>query len=285
MAKNQMPSYVPPEYRYWIRQASKGTNLPEPVVAAQINDESGFNPDATSPAGAEGFAQFLPSTYSDYGGTGSEYVARNELKPYIKFTNANLQWAGGDVAKALAAYNAGQGNWQAGQGYASTILANANVNGGLNVNPKKQSPKTAQTTSVLSDLTSIDALFTDFTSADFWERVGLVLFGAVLVLVGLIILAIPAGEKIVGSAAGISRDVRAVQRLTGGGSGGNSEITGPTEEEKQDRERRLSLAERNAETGRAKVAVAQQKENRLDRRSASARHKTGREPNPNPPHT
>jgi soluble lytic murein transglycosylase-like protein len=36
-----------------------------------------------------------------------------------------LQWSGGNVQQALAAYNAGQGNWQAGLGYANTILAKA----------------------------------------------------------------------------------------------------------------------------------------------------------------
>lgn len=34
-----------------------------------------------------------------------------------------LDWAQGDDAKALAAYNAGTGNWQAGQDYAASVLA------------------------------------------------------------------------------------------------------------------------------------------------------------------
>ena len=121
-----VPSYVPKEYRSWIVAAARGTGLPASVVAAQINDESGFQPGVTSPAGAEGFAQFLPGTYADYGGKGSEYVASNELDPYIRFMSELLKWSGGDVQKALAGYNAGQGNWQAGLGYANTILANAN---------------------------------------------------------------------------------------------------------------------------------------------------------------
>jgi hypothetical protein len=39
--------------------------------------------------------------------------------------NHLLAWSGGDVQKALAGYNAGQYNWQAGLGYANTILGNA----------------------------------------------------------------------------------------------------------------------------------------------------------------
>ena len=129
-----LPSYVPHQYDSWVLEAAKGTGLPVDVVAAQINEESGFQPGVTSPAGAEGIAQFEPATYAGVGGTGSEYVAANELGPYIKLTRQNLSWAKGDVQKALAAYNAGQGNWQAGVGYADTILSNANAKG-LNVQP------------------------------------------------------------------------------------------------------------------------------------------------------
>ena len=129
-----LPSYVPHQYDSWVLEAAKGTGLPVDVVAAQINEESGFQPGVTSPAGAEGIAQFEPATYAGVGGTGSEYVAANELAPYIKLTRQNLTWAKGDVQKALAAYNAGQGNWQAGIGYADTILSNANAKG-LNVQP------------------------------------------------------------------------------------------------------------------------------------------------------
>jgi hypothetical protein len=35
---------------------------------------------------------------------------------------ARLRWAKGDQAKALAAYNAGQGGWENGQGYAVKVL-------------------------------------------------------------------------------------------------------------------------------------------------------------------
>jgi hypothetical protein len=130
-----LPGYVPHQYDSWVLDASKGSGLPVDVVAAQIDEESGFQPGVTSPAGAEGIAQFEPGTYAGVGGKGSEYVAANELDPYIKLTRENLSWAGGDVRKALAAYNAGQGNWQAGLGYADTILANAKQPGDLNVKP------------------------------------------------------------------------------------------------------------------------------------------------------
>ena len=44
---------------------------------------------------------------------------------YINFMKQLLQWSGGNVRQALAAYNAGQGNWQAGLGYADQILSDS----------------------------------------------------------------------------------------------------------------------------------------------------------------
>jgi Transglycosylase SLT domain len=120
-----VPSYVPAADRAWVTQAAAGTGLPVSVVAAQIFTESDFNAAAVSPTGAEGIAQFEPGTYAAEGGRGSEFTAANELQPYIRLMSGLLAWSGGDVQKALAAYNAGQGNWQAGTGYATTILARA----------------------------------------------------------------------------------------------------------------------------------------------------------------
>jgi hypothetical protein len=117
---------VPGQYKAIVNEAVAGTGLAEGVVVAQIDEESGFQPDAVSSAGALGMFQFLPSTYTGLGfQAGTETDPNVEVKAYIKYMNALLSWAGGNVRKALAAYNAGQGNWQAGLGYADTILSNA----------------------------------------------------------------------------------------------------------------------------------------------------------------
>ena len=43
----------------WIEKAgSLCSTFPAPVIAAQIDDESGWNPTAVSPKGAEGLSQF-----------------------------------------------------------------------------------------------------------------------------------------------------------------------------------------------------------------------------------
>ncbi|HEY8490233.1 MAG TPA: peptidoglycan DD-metalloendopeptidase family protein [Dehalococcoidia bacterium] len=80
------------------------------VFEAQIDQESGFDPAVVfgqrrSPAGAEGIAQLMPQFYPHV----------NRLDPYESLQAAaqtmrrNLQTFGGDVEKALAAYNAGVG--------------------------------------------------------------------------------------------------------------------------------------------------------------------------------
>lgn len=117
-----------------VTSAAAATGLPASVVAAQINVESGGDPRAVSPAGAEGEFQFLPSTYVGLGfPAGTEFDPAIEVRAYEKYMTELLAWAKGDVRKALAAYNAGQGGWQAGLGYADTILGNAKQGQGLTV--------------------------------------------------------------------------------------------------------------------------------------------------------
>jgi soluble lytic murein transglycosylase-like protein len=108
----------------YIQQAAQGTGLPEPVVAAQVQVESNYDPGAISPAGAEGPYQFMPSTWATLGfPAGQEFSWATSTHAYITFMRLLLAWSGGNVRQALAAYNAGQLNWQAGLGYADQILS------------------------------------------------------------------------------------------------------------------------------------------------------------------
>jgi soluble lytic murein transglycosylase-like protein len=73
----------------------------------QIQQESGFNPWAVSPAGAEGIAQFMPATAASLGvnpwdPTSALYGAANLM---ASLSNE----FGGNYAMALAGYNAGPG--------------------------------------------------------------------------------------------------------------------------------------------------------------------------------
>lgn len=57
------PAYVPLlEYA-----AANCDGIDAPTLAAQIESESNWNPDAQSPAGAQGIAQFMPATWAAYG--------------------------------------------------------------------------------------------------------------------------------------------------------------------------------------------------------------------------
>ena len=110
----------------YIQQAAQGTGLPESVVAAQVQVESNFQSGAVSPAGAEGPYQFMPSTWATLGfPAGQEFDWATSTHAYVSFMRLLLAWSGGNVRQALAAYNAGQANWQAGLGYADQILSMA----------------------------------------------------------------------------------------------------------------------------------------------------------------
>ena len=139
---NDVPTYVPQQYRAWVAEASAKTGIPASVVAAQINRESGFQPGVSSSAGAVGIAQFLPSTYRSVGGTGPMTNAQNELQPYITYMNQLLKAKNGNLAAALAAYNAGPAARGAGlaqgQQYANAILRAAGSPGGT-INPATSS--------------------------------------------------------------------------------------------------------------------------------------------------
>lgn len=88
------------------RRAARRYGLDPNVFARQINQESGFNPAARSPAGALGIAQFMPGT--------ARSVGVNPLNPRQALYGAARLMAGyvrryGSYRNALIAYNAGPG--------------------------------------------------------------------------------------------------------------------------------------------------------------------------------
>ena len=59
---------IPEAYQELIDEAAERCpEVPSRVLAAQIAVESGWQADAQSPAGAQGIAQFMPSTWRQYG--------------------------------------------------------------------------------------------------------------------------------------------------------------------------------------------------------------------------
>jgi len=76
----------------------------------QIEEESGFNPNSVSPAGAVGIAQFLPGTAAGLGINPWDPI--QALQGAAKMMANYAHQYGGDYAKALAAYNGGSGTVQ-----------------------------------------------------------------------------------------------------------------------------------------------------------------------------
>jgi Transglycosylase SLT domain/D-alanyl-D-alanine carboxypeptidase len=100
-----LPSFVPAEFRSMIARAAIHWNVSAALLAGQEMAESGFDPNAGSPAGAAGIAQFMPSTAAGYG-------LRDPFDP-VEAIDAEAHLMSdlirqfGSPELALAAYNAG----------------------------------------------------------------------------------------------------------------------------------------------------------------------------------
>lgn len=117
---------VPAEYVPWVLKAGAMCDVIKPaVIAAQIEAESGWNPNARSPVGAEGLSQFMPGTWPSWGkdddgnGRVSPYDPGDAIMAQGRYDCAlakqvqgykdSGQATGETLDLALAAYNAGPG--------------------------------------------------------------------------------------------------------------------------------------------------------------------------------
>lgn len=181
---------VPAQYDPLIQEMASSTGLPYNVIAAQANTESGFSATARSSAGAEGWLQFLPSTYDSHAAAagvnpGTEFNPADEAKVYDVYMKELLHQEGGSVKKALAAYNAGPGNLSAGMGYANQILGEAGQPANITTtgfNPTSLIPGVGG----LSISGILGNTLTDLR--DVFERFGLIVFGGILIVLGIHIL-------------------------------------------------------------------------------------------------
>lgn len=224
---------VDPNAQQWEQQAATGTGIPFSVTHQQAIAESGETDTPTSSAGAHGFWQFLASTYNPLAAqagvpTGSWNNPADETKVYVVYMNQLLKQEGGSIFKALEAYNAGPGNLGAGAGYATSIMSKAGVATSTTAGTPGVST-TAADFSIPNPLTGISngivnglvsGLLKTFgvpSFKDMFQRLGLILFGAVLVIVGIRILS----NSSSGSKGG------------GGGGGGNAQSSSEREEKPQ----------------------------------------------------
>jgi soluble lytic murein transglycosylase-like protein len=106
-AAQPLSGLVPARFRAPLLRSAARWNVSAALLAAQLQAESGFDPYAVSPAGAEGIAQFMPATAAAYG-------LRDPFDPEAAIDAqahlmADLLRDLGSVRLALAAYNAGPG--------------------------------------------------------------------------------------------------------------------------------------------------------------------------------
>jgi hypothetical protein len=106
-ATTTLPSFVPGQYREPLLRSGARWNVSPALLAAQLMAESGFDPNAGSPAGAQGIAQFMPGTAAAYGlDNPFDPVAAIEAQAHLM---SDLLRQFGSPELALAAYNAGPG--------------------------------------------------------------------------------------------------------------------------------------------------------------------------------
>ena len=103
----QYSTYYPPDtYNDIIEEAAVKHNLSISLIKAMIKVESGFNPNAVSRVGAKGLMQVMPKTIE-------ELNIMDPFNPYenimggTRYMRGLLTRFGGQLEKALAAYNAG----------------------------------------------------------------------------------------------------------------------------------------------------------------------------------
>ncbi len=90
-----------------------------PYLAAQIEQESGFQEGSGSPKGARDIAQFIPGTAKAYGVTLGDNRIEDDIRGQVKMM-AGLLRRQGSIEKALRGYNAGEGAIDASHGYGET---------------------------------------------------------------------------------------------------------------------------------------------------------------------
>jgi soluble lytic murein transglycosylase-like protein len=102
---------VPPYLAYddLIDEAAEKHELDADLIHAVIQTESEFNPRAESPVGAQGLMQLMPALQQELG-VEDPFDPRENIMAGAQYLKKLLDRHDGDVALALASYNAGPAN-------------------------------------------------------------------------------------------------------------------------------------------------------------------------------
>jgi soluble lytic murein transglycosylase-like protein len=101
-----LPAGTP--YAAQITASAKRNGIDPALLAGLIKQESGFNAHAGSAAGAQGLTQLMPGTARGLG-VSNPFDPAQSIEGGARYLKQQLDQFGGDVARALAAYNAGPG--------------------------------------------------------------------------------------------------------------------------------------------------------------------------------
>ena len=93
-------------YKEQIDAVAASYSLEPALVRAVIHAESGFNPRALSPQGAQGLMQLMPGTARELG-VGDPFDTHDNIRGGSKYLAELLTLFNGDIRLATAAYNAG----------------------------------------------------------------------------------------------------------------------------------------------------------------------------------
>ena len=106
MRPAQTPVAARPDVNAAVDAASARHQLDSDFINSVIHAESGFNPHAVSPKGAQGLMQLMPGTASKLG-VENPFDPTANVDGGTQYLRELLDYYHGDMAKALAAYNAG----------------------------------------------------------------------------------------------------------------------------------------------------------------------------------
>lgn len=130
-AVTQVPDAAgPAQWQARVAELAAKYDISPTLLEAVVWQESRWRPGAVSPAGARGLAQLMPGTARQMGVDADDPHAN--LEGGARYLRMQLDAFGGDIEKALAAYNAGPGRVQrAGgvpairetQNYVASIMA------------------------------------------------------------------------------------------------------------------------------------------------------------------
>ncbi|MCX8113662.1 MAG: lytic transglycosylase domain-containing protein [Burkholderiaceae bacterium] len=90
-----------------VHEVAASEQVSPHLLEAVIAVESGYNPRAVSPKGAQGLMQLMPATASRFGVV-DPFDPRENVRAGARYLKQLLELFGGELRLALAAYNAGE---------------------------------------------------------------------------------------------------------------------------------------------------------------------------------